>query len=286
MKLGRYPDKLFFLVCFVNIALFYLSISWRVAASLDRVITESIFYGAIFYLLWRRKNNLKFNLDLPTSLVGTVLIIVVVLKSLTLFSFEDKFICLIPFLSTLGLALLTSGFSGIGQYKKELFLTGVLFFPEEVIGMSLEKFVSVTVLNAKFSTYFLYYFGFNVTNQGTQVSLLLPDLGYFKAIVNYSCSGMPMIILLLKLALLITCLFNFNRQQYLLIPLVSVFIGFILGVIRVCILTLLIPYPTSFDYWHGDKGAQIFSTLAMIIFSGFAYWLIQKREDAIKSISH
>lgn len=276
MKIGRYPNKLIFLLCLINTALFYLSITWRITENFDRVITDSLFYGAIFYLLWQRQSQIEFKRDLFSSFIGTILITVVIIKSLTLFSFEDKLICLIPFFSAISLALLASGFSGIGQYKQELFLTGFLFFPEAFMGMFLDKFVSVTIVNAKLASYFLHYIGFNVTSQGKQILLYLPDLGQFKTIVNYSCSGMPMIIFLLKLSLVIVCLFPFSKKQCLLIPIISVITGFILGVIRVCILTLLIPQAASFDYWHGSNGSQIFSTLAIIIFSGWVYWLIQK----------
>ena len=270
-------NKLFFFICLFNIGLFYFSITWQFTENWDRVITDSLFFGAIFYILWQRQNQIQFKRNLLSSLIGTSLITIVIIKSLTLFSFEDKLIFLIPFLIFLGFSLLTSGFYGIFQYKGELFLSGVLFFPEEVIGIFLEKLVSVTVLNAKVATYLLYYFGFNVTRENNHILLFIPEVGNFQAIVNYSCSGMPMIILLLKLALLLIFLFPFSKKQIILIPLLSILLGFTLGVIRVCILTLLIHQPTNFDYWHGDDGAQIFSTLAIIIFSFFAYWLVQKQ---------
>ncbi len=277
MKINPHLDKLFFFICLLNTGIFYLTISWQFTKNWDRVITDSLFFGAIFYILWQRQNQIQFKRNLLFSLIGTSLITIVIIKSLTLFSFEDKLIFLIPFLLLLGFCLLTSGFYGIFQYRGELFLSAVLFFPEEVLGIFLEKLVSVTVLNAKVATYLLYYLGFNVTSQDNKILLFLPEVGSFQAIVNYSCSGMPMIILLLKLAFLLIFLFPFNKKQILLIPLLSIWLGFTLGVIRVCILTLLIHQPTNFDYWHGDDGAQIFSTLAMIIFSLFAYWLVQKQ---------
>ena len=59
--------------------------------------------------------------------------------------------------------------------------------------------------------------------------------------------------------------------------------GFFSGVIRVCILTLAVPNPAKFDYWHGNSGSQIFSTFAVCIFAGFCYWIWQKQEAATKS---
>lgn len=277
MKIYKYQNKSIFFLCLINIALFYLIITWRVTGNLDRVITDSLFYAAIIYLFWQRQNKIKFRSDLLSSFIGTSLITIVVIKSLTLLSFENSLAFLIPFFTIFGLSLLTSGFSGILQYTRELFLTGVLFFPEEVMGMFLEKSISVTILNAKLATYFLYYIGFDVINTGNKVLLSLPNIGDFQAIVNYSCSGMPMIILLLKLALALIFLFPFSSKQRILIPILSIITGFMLGVIRVCILTLLIPQPMSFDYWHGNDGAQVFSTLAIMIFCGSAYCFVQKQ---------
>lgn len=277
MKIGQYSDKSILLLCFINISVFYLSLMWQITGNLDRVITEGLFYGVILYILWRRRYKIKLKYNLFSSFIGAILIAIVIIKSLNLFTFENKLIFLVPFLTTIGLVLIISGFSGILRYSKELFLTGVLFFPEEVIGMVLEKFISVTVLNAKIAAYILYYFGFNVATKGNEVLLYLPKIGNFQAIVNYSCSGMPMIILLLKLTFALIILFPFGIKQRILIPILSVITGFTLGVIRVCILTLLIPQPTNFDYWHGNDGSQIFSTVAIILFCGFAYWLVQKQ---------
>ena len=174
------------------------------------------------------------------------------------------------------LALIFSGIKEIKQFRQELFFAGFLFFPEGLFGHFIDDFFRVTIINAKMATYFLYYLGFNVANQSNQVILNIPEKGAFKAIVDYPCAGLPMIILMLKISLLLVCFYSLTAKYQLIIPLVSVAIGFTLGVIRVCLLTLVIPIPEQFAYWHGDQGSQIFSTLAILIFSGFAYWIIEK----------
>lgn len=277
MQINQYQNKSTFFLFLLNIWLFYLIITWRVTGNFDRIITDSLFYIAIIYLFWQRQREIRFKSTIASSFIGTALITIVVIKSLTLLSFENYLIFLVPFFMILGASLLTIGFYGIFHYTREFFLTAILFFPAEVAGMGLEQLTSVTILNTKVSTYILYYFGFNVTSSGNKVLLSLPQIGDFQAIVNYSCSGMPMIILLFKLALALIFVFPFSNKERVLIPLLSVITGFMLGVIRVCILTLLIPNPIFFDYWHGDDGSQIFSTLAIIFFMSFAYWWIQKQ---------
>ena len=89
-----------------------------------------------------------------------------------------------------------------------------------------------------------------------------------------------MILLILKLALLLISFVPLKKNQQILIPSFSLILGFFLGVTRVCILTLLIPNQAQFNYWHGTEGSQIFSTLAITIFSGFCYWILQKNQHS------
>lgn len=260
----------------ISLGIFYFNLLWKTTGNIDSLTTDLLFYGAVCGLLWRRKDSLVFNSDLVSCFIGLSLLTVLLIKSTTLFSFEATLIPLIPLLAAISLALITSGIRGLGQYKKEIFFAWFLFFPTGVIGHFIDGLIRITVLNAKFATYILYYIGFNAVNQGNEVILSLPESGQFKAIVDYPCAGVPMILLMLKLSLLLVSFFPLNRNQQVLIPSVSVAIGFTLGVIRVCILTLLIPDPSRFDYWHGSSGDQIFSTLAIVIFSAYAYWMLEK----------
>lgn len=259
----------------ISLGILYFNLIWKTTVNSDRLITELLFYSAICALLWRRKDTLVFKSDWSSG-IGLFAITILAIKTITLYSFEATLIPLIPFLGTISLALITSGIKGITQYKKELFFAWFLFFPTGVIGHFIDNLIKITVLNAKFATYILYYVGFDVANQGDRVILDLSEIGRFTAIVDYPCAGVPMILLMLKLSLLLVCFFPFTKQQKMIIPSVSVIIGFTLGVIRVCILTLLIPQPAKFDYWHGSSGDQIFSTLAILIFAGFAYWMLER----------
>lgn len=261
-------------ISIISLGILYLNLIWKTTDS-DRTLTDLLFYSAICALLWRRKNTLVFKSDW-SSLVGLFSLTIVAIKAITLFSFEATLIPLIPFFGAISLALITSGIRGISQYKKEIFFAWFLFFPTGVIGHFIDDLIKITVLNAKFATYILYYVGFDVANQGNRVILDLAEIGQFTAIVDYPCAGVPMILLMLKLSLLLVCFFPFTKQQNILIPSISIIIGFTLGVIRVCILTLLIPQPAKFNYWHGSSGDQIFSTLAIIIFAGFAYWMLER----------
>ena len=276
IKFLRRNNIFWLLISLAGLGIFYLNLIWKTTENIDQLTTNILFYGAIFWLLWKRKEKVNIQSDLFSSFIGLSLLIIIIIKAISLFDFESNLLSLIPFFAGLSLALIASGFKGLGQYGQELFFAWFLFFPTGVIGNFIDNIVRITVLNAKFATYFLYYLGFNVTNRGNEVLLSLPNLGEYKAIVDYPCAGVPMILLMLKLSLLLVSFFPVEKSQRFSIPMVSIAIGFFLGVVRVCILTLVIPEQATFDYWHGTEGSQIFSTLAIMIFSGFAYWLLNR----------
>lgn len=270
-------DRLWLGSSLVGIAILYLGLIWKTTGDIDQLTISMVFWGAIMAMLWRRKDYLQYRSEPISSFIGLLLLGLMLSKITTLFWFESTLLPLFPIGSAIALALIASGFQGFAQYRRELFFSWFLFFPEGVIGHVIDSMVHITILNAKFATYFLYYIGFNVASQGNQVILSLPELGEFKAIVDYPCAGVPMILLMLKLALLLISFAPLTKKERYLIPLFSTALGFLLGVIRVCILTLLISNPSRFDYWHGAQGSQIFSTLAITIFAGFCYWILERK---------
>ncbi|MDJ0588509.1 MAG: cyanoexosortase A [Pleurocapsa sp. MO_226.B13] len=276
-------DRLWLFSSLIGISLLYLSSLAKTTGDIERLSTEALFWGGIIWFLWRKKERLNFDSDPVSSFIGFLLLGLVLFKTITLYSFESTLIPLFPVLMATALALIASGFRGLSQYVRELFFIWFLFFPTGVIGNFLDRIIHITVLNAKIASYFLYYLGFNVANSGNEVILFLPELGKFKAIVDYPCAGVPMILLIFKLSLLLISCVSLTRKQQILIPAFSLIFGFLLGVIRVCILTLSIPNQAQFNYWHGAQGSQIFSTLAVIVFSGFCYWLLQTNPKSIIS---
>ena len=273
---NRPNNKFWLLTSLFLLGIFYLNLIWKATNNLDELTTNILFFGAIFFLLWRRKDRIKIHSDLFSIFSGLSLLVIVTIKAIFLLDSELALLPLFPFFAGIGLALIASGFQGLGQYSLELFFAGFLFFPEDVIGFKVNNLVKVTNITASFASYFLYYLGFDVTNRGNEVILSLPNVGDYRALVNYSCTGLSMMILMLKLSLLLVSFFPLKKSQYLSIPIVSMTIGFLLGVVRVCLMTLVIPKPATFDYWHGAEGSQIFSTIAIMMFSGWAYWILNR----------
>ena len=274
-------DRAWLFSSLIGIAILYLSLTWKTTANIDRLTTDTLFWGIILWLLWQKKERLNLSSDPISGFLGFLLLGLTLSKTITLYGFESALIPLIPIFSAIALALIASGFKGLSQYIQELFFAWFLFFPTGVIGNFIDRILHVTIINAKIATYLLYYLGFNTESYSNEVILYLPELGKFKAVVDYPCTGIPMILLILKLALLLISCVRLTKKQKIVLPVFSIVLGFLLGVIRVCILTILIPDPDRFGYWHGSAGAQIFSTLAIVIFSGFCYWILPKRYSVI-----
>ncbi len=277
IKISTQNNRLWLFYTLISLAVLYLGLVWKITTNLDSLTTEAFFWGAILLLLWNKKDSLKYDSDPISSFVGLFLLALVLAKTITLLNFESTLLPLFPLISAIALALIASGFKGLNQYIREIFFAWFLFFPTGVIGRFIDGVIHITIMNAKVATYLLYYLGFNVASEGNEVLLYLPESGNFKAIVDYPCAGVPMILLILKLGLLFISFVSLRKKQQILIPTFALILGFMLGVIRVCILTLLIPNHAQFDYWHGMEGSQIFSTLAIVIFSGFCYWILQKK---------
>ena len=273
MKLLSKSDKFWLFSSLVSSAVIYLNLVWKATESIDLLTTDALFWVAILWLLWRRKDKLKFHSNIFSTIVGILLITLTIVKSFSLLWFESKLICFFPIFIAIGLALIASGVKGLKQYWQELFFAGFLFFPIDTV---IDKLINITVINAKLSSFLLHYIGFNVTSQGNEISLYLAELGKFTAVVNYSCTGLAMMVLMLKLSLLLITFFPLPKKEKILVPLEALGIGFGVGVIRVCLLTLVLPDQATFNYWHGSNGAQIFSTIGIVLFSFFCHFVLKK----------
>jgi cyanoexosortase A len=285
MKRSLKSKQFWFYASLISLAVFYLTFTWKTTKNVDFIVTSSVFWVAIFLLLWRRRDRLILASDFISSFVGLLLIALVLIKSLTLYWFESNlFVYLASFIAFFGIALIAFGIKNIKQYWLELFFSGFLFIPPSFFGFWFNA--QISTLTTKVSAYLLYYLGFNTTSQGVQILLHLPNRGNFIATVDYFCTGILMMALMLKLALLSISFFPMKWWQRFWFPLAAIAIGFFLGVIRVSILTLALPDRSSFAYWHGTEGAQIFSTLSIIIFFLLCYPTLNQQKSKNLSEQH
>lgn len=230
-------------------------------------MTSLIFWGAIGILVSQKCRQLTPTAGRLASGFGTLILVVVLLKST---SPTLNYLNVFPLLSALGLALLASGFRGLKQYRQELISLFFFSVPRLVVPV----LIDLSPLTAKFATFLLWYLGFDVTRYG--VNIILPE----GAIVVYpGCSGLATILELLALAVLLLVLFPTRRKYQILVPLGAVSLGFFVNSIRVVVMAIAsAANEEAFNYWHTGDGSLIFALIAQLLFGLFCFGLLRLHE--------
>jgi len=83
-------------------------LTWRLDGEIDPLIIGVLFWGAILCLLWRKQDKINLESDIFSSFFGTLLIALVLVKSISLFWVESSFLRIAND-AALGLGLLASG---------------------------------------------------------------------------------------------------------------------------------------------------------------------------------
>ncbi|MDZ7957545.1 MAG: cyanoexosortase A [Aulosira sp. DedQUE10] len=260
----------------VGLTIIQLDLAGKFIGSVDALTIRGLFWLSILYLIWRKRDNLNLDSDIFSTLIGLLLTIFSLVKSLSLFWFDSIFVKISALLSFLGLALIASGFRGLKQYSKE-FLILLLLLSEGLIFALISRQVDVSILAAKVANFVLWYLGFSVSRQG--VNVILPT----GAIEIYSgCSGLNAILILLQLSLLFILVFPIKIFHKIMLPIVAVSLAFVINVFRLVLMTLLVAASNhqGFEYWHGGYGSQIFSTVSILAFGFVCHWVLQENKPA------
>lgn len=238
--------------------------------NIDVFGTSLLFWGAGSLLLWEKKDSLDFESDAVSTFVGILPIALVLLKSLSISGY-DIFLRVSPLISTLGLALIASGFKGLKQYWQELLIVGFIAIPPGLI----LKFIDVAPVTAKFTHFILHYLGVDVTRQGVHLIVEQSSLE-----VASGCTGISTILQLLGLAMLVLLMFPSNLTQKILVIVAATVVGFVVNGARVALMTYLLAYygQKAFEYWHYGDGSLIFSTIAVAIFGLFCWFTVLRDE--------
>jgi len=248
----------------------YVSLYMRLDGNLSQVTISLLGLGAVFSLLAEKRQTLKFESDIFSSLLGILLIAFTLLRSNYVIA-VDSFVELTPFIVFLGLALLASGIKGLRQYWLELLIIFAFNLPVGYLSQRLD----ISIFTAKFSFAFLSYLGLPVVRQG--VNIIMPT----GAVEVYpGCSGMETISQLVKLAILFIIMFPTSLAKRIIVPIVAIAIAFLVNAVRVALMAYLVAKSNSeaFDYWHTGTGSEIFFLSCTILFGSFCY-LITKQDD-------
>lgn len=273
-KTRKYLKTPKFWLATIAISLFTLHLrwSWQLHPSLDQLMISLFFVTAIVILLRRHKPALTLESDPGSSSVGLLLIIWMLFRGTSTQGQGDLLSEISPLISAFGLALLASGVQGLKQYWREGVILIALLIPPTSLSEVLNEWVRLNVLTAKVTTFALWYLGFNVSRQG--VAIGLPNGAAIEVAVG--CSGFGAMLLLWRLSVLFSILVSLKRSRFWL-PVAALTIAFLVNLVRVGLMAYLLnsAHQSAFLYWHGHQGAQIFSTLSILLFGWLCHWLVQ-----------
>ena len=267
----RNHPKFLLLATAANLMALNLNLSDRIGKS-DFLFQSILFWVSALFLLWQKRDRLHLESDTTSSVVGSLLLALVIYKSLYLFQ-GDYFIRIAPLLSLLGWGLLASGIKGLKQYWREIFLLGFLAIPWEFVYV-----FDVSLITAKFSAFILWILGFEVTVKG--IWLILPT----GSVEVYSgCSGVQMMLHLLGLSWIVLAIAKTNWQQKIWLTIAAILIGFIVNGIRVALMAVLVALSDSegFTYWHVGNGSLIFSAISVLIFGAICMRTIRSENKGV-----
>lgn len=251
----------------LGLAALFLSLGWKHAGQLDRLLVDALFYAGIGRILWLKRERLVLDAGVISTVLGLALVLFAVGRSLREFWIEAVFLKVAPLVAFFGVALMASGFRGLRQYGREAVVLGLMVFFMSAFWPRLEGVVWFDHLTAFLAAFHLHYLGMEVAQSGAE--LALPS-GAVR--VSPACTGLPMTLLLLKLALLFVLVVPLRAWQRVGVPLAAIALGIFLGSVRVAVMAVSVSDRARFEFWHGDPGTEVFSTLAIVLMYLFCRW--------------
>lgn len=264
VRLGK-RKKFWLLVIAVALIAIHLNVLLKYGDK--NLLSISVIFWTTALYLSSKKRDVRLDSDVFANCIGILLIAFVLGKSIFI-SELNPFIQITPFLSALGLGLIASGIKGLKQYSQELILLFALAIPLEAV---ISNLIDLATLTAQCATLILRYLGFEVSRQG--VNVIFPTAALE---VSSSCTGLTVLVRLLRLAIFFLVIFPSHWIKNILVPIVAVSIAFIGNAVRVVVLAILMAYSKQnlFEYFHGP-GGHIFTSISVLVFALFCYFLVQ-----------
>ncbi|MBF2067341.1 MAG: cyanoexosortase A [Calothrix sp. C42_A2020_038] len=247
----------------------HLTLVWKVDSS-NLLSISLLFWASVSCLIWERRTSLYLHSGIISSLVGLLILILLLVKVASM-SVYGNFLCFLPPLFGISLALLSSGFQGLKQYRKEFLVLFAFCIISILPGISTD----ISPLTAKFAAFVLWYSGSEVVRSGENIYLQTGSVEVYQG-----CSGIELICQMLGIGILFLSLFPLKLWQKILVPTVSAIIGFIVNGMRVVLMANLVASNQKelFDYWHVGDGSLIFSFIAVLIL-GLLCWFILRQNQ-------
>lgn len=268
-----FDDHRFWLLTIVGI---FIAFNWCLA---NYNSVYLIYWCAAVFVTWRRRNYLNFESDIYSTILGLILIIWLLFRGVMSDSHADLITRIAPLLAATGIFCISTKVNRIIQYWREILIISLTSIPWEHIFSLLSITSSISILDAKISRLLLWYVGFDVYQQNNLVILPTGSIQ-----IAGACSSFDLLGLMWQSCFVIFLCFALKKNQKMFLWLWSTVIALGVNSLRLCLMALLIAnhHQEAFDYWHGSGGAEIFTTLAILLLA-LVYWLLVENKTNIVS---
>ncbi|MEM9272910.1 MAG: cyanoexosortase A [Cyanobacteria bacterium P01_F01_bin.143] len=238
-----------------------------------------IYWLAAFFVTWQRRNDLNFDSDIFSTIIGLILIIWLLFRGVITDSHSDVISRMYPLLSAIGIFFISTKTQRIIQYWREILIVGLTGIPWEHLFAMLSVTTRMSILDARIARILLWYVGFDVYQQDNLVILPTGSIQ-----IAGACSSFNLLGLLWQSCLVVCLCFALKKNQKIFLWLWATVIALGVNSIRLCLMALLIAndHQEAFHYWHGSAGAEIFTTIAILLLA-LVYWLLVENKTKFLS---
>ena len=236
----------------------------------------------MFFLLWGKRNKIKFRGNLISSLIGISLILWMILRHVLgqFYSSSTKLDVLsgfFPLIVLTGILLILTGFKRLTNYKNEIITSAIATIVSLPISVMFSGSNIIAKIDAKITAFMLHYIGFNVGREGNIVSLPNGAIA-----IAGGCSSISPISTMLPIIAMFLLVYPTSKNKKILVCIGAFFAIFFINAIRLSLLAILVNKfdTTTFEYWHGGEGAGIFSNLIVFLIAALSYQILNYSSDS------
>ena len=257
----------------LSISALLIAFNWHFA---NYTSTYLLFWCAALSIAWKKKDNLELESSFFATIIGLILIIWMLFRgAVSDFSSNDLITRFCPLISIIGICLIASKIKNLFQYWREIIIVGLTGIPWEYLFNLMPITEKIIAVDAKISRLMLWYVGFDVRQVGDLVILPSGSIRIMDA-----CSSFSLLGLMWQSCLVASLYFAIAKNERLILGLSSTLIAFVVNGVRLCLLALLVAnkQDEAFEYWHGAGGAEVFTTIAILLLGG-TYWILTRNKE-------
>ncbi len=245
---------------------------WKISSKTPTLI-NFLCWGGILFLLWGKRNAIKFRGSLISSAIGMILVSWMVARHIitqpySTTSLIDVVSRLFPLIVLIGILLISSGFKRLKYYKAEI-LVSIATGISAISDLALRS--PIALIDAQISAFMLHYVGFKVLRNDYIISLQNASVDVFNP-----CSSLIPLVTMFPIAVVFVATYATDKSTKIYICVAAILSTFFINAIRICLLAILSNNGNmvSFNYWHTGEGAAIFSNLIIFLIAGISYQML------------